>query len=115
MSETRTISQLFASAKPGDEVTLRGWIYRTRSSGAIVFTVLRDQSGVVQVTVKKGNVPDPDLDAADVGEIYGIYLVPGAVQPTQFPVVDVSVQRADGVPTHSGISVVRGTLPPVTS
>lgn len=46
------------------EVRLRGWIYRHRSSGAIVFAVLRDQSGIVQVTVKKGNVPDDQLDAA---------------------------------------------------
>lgn len=46
------------------EVSLRGWIYRHRSSGAIVFAVLRDQSGIVQVTVKKGNVPNEQLEAA---------------------------------------------------
>ena len=46
------------------EVSLHGWIYRHRSSGAIVFAVLRDSSGIVQVTVKKGNVPDEQLDAA---------------------------------------------------
>jgi len=46
------------------EVSLRGWIYRHRSSGAIVFAVLRDSSGIVQVTLKKGNVPDDQLEAA---------------------------------------------------
>ncbi len=46
------------------EVSLRGWIYRHRSSGAIVFAVLRDPSGIVQVTVKKGNVPNEQLEAA---------------------------------------------------
>lgn len=41
----------------------------------------------------------------------GAYLVPAAVDPGQFPVVDVSVQKADAGPQHSGVSVVRGTLP----
>ena len=29
---------------------------------------------------------------------------------TQFPIVDVSVEPLDGVPTHSGVSVARGEL-----
>lgn len=49
---------------PGPEVAVRGWIYRARSGGAIVFAVLRDRSGIVRVTVKKGNVPDGDFEAA---------------------------------------------------
>ncbi len=51
----------------GKTVQVRGWIYRTRSSGGIVFAVLRDQSGIVQVTVKKGNLPDNDFDVGDEG------------------------------------------------
>jgi len=50
---------------PADRpVRLRGWVYRTRSSGNIVFMTLRDVSGVIQVTVKKGNLPDPQFEAA---------------------------------------------------
>jgi hypothetical protein len=41
----------------------------------------------------------------------GSYRVPAAVAPGDFPVVDVSVQKVDGKATHSGVSVVRGTLP----
>jgi len=79
MSAARLIGQLFGSAKPGDVVEVRGWIYRTRSSGAIVFAVLRDQSGIVQVTVKKGNVPDADLDAAKAALIESSVIVTGTV------------------------------------
>jgi len=39
------------------------------------------------------------------------YVVPSGVSPTRFPIVDVSLEPGDGVPTHSGVSVVRGTLP----
>ncbi len=42
----------------GTTVRLRGWLHRTRSSGGIVFSVLRDGTGLIQVTVKKGNVPE---------------------------------------------------------
>ncbi len=50
---------------PGEaEVQVRGWVYRTRSSGKIVFAVLRDSTGIVQVTIKKGNLPDPEFEQA---------------------------------------------------
>jgi len=37
----------------GKEVSLRGWIYRTRGSKGIRFIVLRDDSGTVQCVIKK--------------------------------------------------------------
>ena len=39
----------------GEEVTLKGWLYNTRSSGKLVFLQLRDGSGIVQCVVFKGN------------------------------------------------------------
>jgi asparaginyl-tRNA synthetase len=53
---------LAGKVEEGAEVTVRGWIWRTRSSGGIAFPILRDSSGVLQVTVKKGNVPDEDFE-----------------------------------------------------
>jgi anti-sigma-K factor RskA len=40
----------------------------------------------------------------------GTYSVPTDVDYRDFPIVDVSVEPADGNPTHSGVSVLRGTL-----
>ena len=45
-------------------VNIRGWIYRTRSSGNIVFIVIRDSTGILQVTVKKGNLLDNEFEDA---------------------------------------------------
>jgi asparaginyl-tRNA synthetase len=59
----QTIAHALA-APSGTSVPLRGWLHRTRSSGGIVFSVLRDGSGLIQVTTKKGNVPDADFEAA---------------------------------------------------
>jgi len=79
MSEALCIGRVLSSSKPGDEVTVRGWIYRTRSSGAIVFAVLRDSTGIIQVTAKKGNLPDEDLDAAKSALIESSVSVVGKV------------------------------------
>ena len=40
----------------------------------------------------------------------GRYPLPAHVDPSQFPVVDISVEPTDGEPTHSGVSVLRGLL-----
>src|SRR5829696_7467398 len=39
----------------GEDVTLKGWLYNTRSSGKLVFLQLRDGTGIVQCVVFKGN------------------------------------------------------------
>src|SRR5512137_1998647 len=57
------VSELF-QAPPDQEVEARGWVHRARSSGAIVFLVLRDSTGIIQVTVKKGSLPDQEFEAA---------------------------------------------------
>lgn len=63
--DMRAISEILeGKAGEGSEVSVRGWIYRTRSSGGIAFPILRDASGVLQVTVKKGNLPDEDFEDA---------------------------------------------------
>ena len=38
----------------------------------------------------------------------GDYAIPSGVDPTKYPIVDVSIEPADGVPTHSGVSTCRG-------
>jgi asparaginyl-tRNA synthetase len=58
------IERVLTGESLGEQVQVRGWIYRTRSSGGIAFVVLRDSTGIVQVTVKKGKVPDGDFEAA---------------------------------------------------
>lgn len=40
----------------------------------------------------------------------GDYTIPSGVDPAKYPIVDVSIEPADGVPTHSGVSIVRGLV-----
>lgn len=58
------IDEILEGKKTDKTVNIRGWIYRTRSSGNIVFTVIRDSSGILQATVKKGNLSDKEFEDA---------------------------------------------------
>ena len=40
----------------GQEITLKGWLYNTRSSGKLHFLQLRDGSGIIQCVIFKGDV-----------------------------------------------------------
>ncbi|MFQ6107351.1 MAG: asparagine--tRNA ligase [Thermoplasmata archaeon] len=52
------IKEILQGKHSGEDVIIRGWIHRTRSSGSLVFAIVRDSSGVIQVTVNKEGVPE---------------------------------------------------------
>ena len=58
------IDEILKGKETDKVVNIRGWIYRTRSSGNIVFTIIRDVTGTIQATVKKGNLPDKEFEDA---------------------------------------------------
>jgi asparaginyl-tRNA synthetase len=64
MSKTNwiKIDEILKGKKTDKTVSIRGWIYRTRSSGNIVFTVIRDVTGILQATIKKGNLPNKEFE-----------------------------------------------------
>ena len=66
MTDTNWINiiEVLSGKKTGKNVRIRGWIYRTRSSGNIVFMILRDATGVLQTTIKKGNLKDNEFEDA---------------------------------------------------
>jgi asparaginyl-tRNA synthetase len=71
--------EVLSKDRVGKKVEVRGWIYRTRSSGGIVFAVLRDSTGIVQVTIKKGNVPEDQFVAATKAGIESSVIIAGEV------------------------------------
>lgn len=46
----------------GKETELKGWVHETRDHGKIRFLILRDSTGTIQVTAKKGVVEDSVFD-----------------------------------------------------
>ncbi|MCL4447266.1 MAG: asparagine--tRNA ligase [Thermoplasmatales archaeon] len=45
-------------------VNARGWVYRARESGRLVFMVVRDSTGIIQVVVEKGVVSPDEFELA---------------------------------------------------
>lgn len=74
------IEEILSGEFTGKTVNIRGWIYRTRSSGNIVFMVLRDVTGLLQATVKKGNLPDSEFEDAVKALIESSVMITGIVK-----------------------------------
>jgi asparaginyl-tRNA synthetase len=63
----------------GTEAIIRGWIFRTRSSGKITFVTLRDPTGIIQITIKKGSLPDDEFEAARAASIESSVIIKGVL------------------------------------
>jgi nondiscriminating aspartyl-tRNA synthetase len=51
-----------ADADVGKHVLLMGWVEKVRDLGGLKFFILRDRSGKIQVTLKKGETPEVLID-----------------------------------------------------
>ncbi len=63
------IEDILSDEFDGKEVEIRGWIYRKRRTGKLIFVVLRDSSDIVQCVVEKkivGNEKFKSLDKVGV-------------------------------------------------
>jgi len=50
-----SIQKIFEGKCEGEHVRIRGWVYRKREGKDTIFIIVRDSSGVIQCTVKRGN------------------------------------------------------------
>jgi len=73
------VARVFAPDAIGTPVRLRGWVLRTRSSGGILFLVLRDRTGVVQVTGRRDALGESAFTAAEHVQVEGAVAVEGTV------------------------------------
>jgi asparaginyl-tRNA synthetase len=69
----------FAPDGVGRTVRLRGWVQKTRSSGGILFLVMRDRTGSIQVTGRRDRLGDAGFDAAEHVQVEGVVEVEGTV------------------------------------
>lgn len=78
----------------GQEVTLKGWLYNSRSSGKLVFLQLRDGTGIVQCVVFKGNDEAVFEKAKGLGQESSI-IVTGAVKADDRSDIGVEIDVKD--------------------
>ena len=67
------------AAKEGSQVIIRGWVHRKRESGGIIFLVVRDRTGIIQVAVKKDSVDAASWSAAQQATIESSVIAGGTL------------------------------------
>ncbi|MDM7924250.1 MAG: asparagine--tRNA ligase [Pyrinomonadaceae bacterium] len=76
----------------GEEVTLKGWLYNSRSSGKLVFLQLRDGTGIVQCVVFKGNNEEVFETAKGLGQESSIVVTGSVKEDARSPIgVEIDV------------------------
>ena len=73
------VARAFLPEALGGPVHLRGWVLRSRSSGGILFVLLRDRSGTVQVTGRRDALGDEAFGSAEHVQVEGALEVEGTV------------------------------------
>lgn len=79
----------------GEEVTLKGWLYNSRSSGKLVFPQLRDGTGIVQCVVFKGNVSEEVFEQAKSLGQESSMIVHGTVKEDERSPIGVEIDVTD--------------------
>ena len=74
-----TVREILRGGHVGEEVEIRGWIFRTRTVGGKIFVVVRDGTGVIQTAITKGDVPEKSFADAEKALIESSVLVRGTV------------------------------------
>ncbi len=69
-----------AIKRPAAQASLSGWIHRKRASGGIIFMVLRDVTGLIQVAVKKDLVDEKSWQQAGEAAVESSVSVSGTVK-----------------------------------
>jgi len=123
MAKETWISDALSGALTEQEVTLKGWVKRTRSSGKICFVTIRDSTGSIQCVAKSGNLEDEQLDALKSAIIESSIILSGTVKEDQrsggyelavsgvevigpvnpdspFPITESAMEAADGGETE---------------
>mgnify|MGYP001285195822 CR=1 FL=1 len=78
--EFTAISDAMHPEMDGKEVSLRGWIFRKRTAGKMLFMVLRDASGIMQCAVKQDKVDAKAWEDAGKALIESSVELKGAVK-----------------------------------
>ena len=72
------IREILDGCHENQKVTVRGWVYRKREGKALIFLLIRDSTGVIQCTVKKGS---PAWKKAEILTIESSLMLEGIARP----------------------------------
>jgi asparaginyl-tRNA synthetase len=80
MQQFATVKEIQEGTHDGKKVRVHGWLQNKRIGGGIIFVLLRDGSGVIQCTLRKGKVDDKIFDLFDSTRIESSVELSGEVK-----------------------------------
>src|SRR5438445_3132212 len=81
MQPVATVREILLGTFDAKHVIVRGWLQNKRIGGGIIFLLLRDGSGVVQCTLRKGKVDDKTFEEFQSARIESSVELRGEVKP----------------------------------
>lgn len=84
----------------GKEVELRGWVWRSRSSGKIAFINMRDGTGIVQVVVDASSVDEETFKNARKVRMESSLIVRGTVKSEERAPGGVEIHAKEVIPVQ---------------
>ncbi len=72
-----------SSANIGQEVTVMGWVQKSRNKGGIIFVDLRDRSGILQIIFEDGEISAEGFEKAEKLRSEFVVAVVGQVEARQ--------------------------------
>ncbi len=99
---TKTLPIAKVRGTTGAPVTIRGWIYRKRSSGGKAFAVIRDVTGTIQCVIDKAKIGEKEWEAMDKAYLESSVLVRGTARKDERAPGGVELDVDDLMIIHSG-------------
>ncbi|EQD29445.1 asparaginyl-tRNA synthetase [mine drainage metagenome] len=91
-----------AKAGEGKEVTVKGWIYRKRSSGGKIFAVIRDRTGIMQCVIDKSTMSENAWNSIDSAYLESSIIIKGIIKHDDRAPDGVEMEAKDVLVVHSG-------------
>ncbi len=95
------IDGLFKEGMEGKAVSIRGWVHRKRTSGGMLFLIVRDSTDIIQVAVKKDKVDGKEFTAAEKALIESAVEVKGIIKKDARAVNGFEMQATEFHVSHS--------------
>src|SRR6058998_1897632 len=81
MQQFVTVREILRGTHDAKQVHVRGWLQNKRTGGGIIFLLLRDGSGVIQSTLRKGKVDEKTFKEFQSARIESSVELHGEVKP----------------------------------
>src|SRR5205807_5403110 len=103
MQQVTMVREILLGTVDAKQVLVRGWLQNKRTGGGIIFLLLRDGSGVIQCTLRKGKVDDKIFEEFQSARIESSVELRGEVKPDPRAPGGREVQVDEGRVVHPAL------------